>query len=200
MADKNVIIMMADGLEECEALNVVDVLRRAGIDLKMVSINGKKHVDGSHGIGIDTDLDLSDLLPDGVEGAATLADKLDMVILPGGMPGTKYLGSDARLIGLIAEMDKREKWLTAICAAPTVYAQAGLLTGRKATCYPALLDVLDEHGADVSEEKVVIDGHFVTSRGLGTAMSFGLTLTKVLISQEKAEEVRADIVSTDEIF
>ncbi|MBQ6312006.1 MAG: DJ-1/PfpI family protein, partial [Lachnospiraceae bacterium] len=82
----------------------------------------------------------------------------------------------------------------------TVYAQAGLLTGRKATCYPALLDVLDEHGADVSEEKVVIDGHFVTSRGLGTAMSFGLTLTKVLTSQEKAEEVRADIVSTDEIF
>lgn len=200
MADKNVIIMMADGLEECEALNVVDVLRRAGIDLKMVSINGKKHVDGSHGIGIDTDLDLSDLLPDGVEGAAALADKLDMVILPGGMPGTTYLGSDARLIGLIAEMDKREKWLAAICAAPTVYAQAGLLTGRKATCYPALLDVLDEHGADVSEEKVVIDGHFVTSRGLGTAMSFGLTLAKVLISQEKAEEVRADIVSTDDIF
>ena len=200
MADKNVIIMMADGLEECEALNVVDVLRRAGIDLKMVSINGKKHVDGSHGIGIDTDLDLSDLLPDGAEGAAALADKLDMVILPGGMPGTKHLGSDARLIGLIAEMDKREKWLAAICAAPTVYAQAGLLTGRKATCYPALLDVLDEHGADVSEEKVVIDGHFVTSRGLGTAMSFGLTLIKVLISQEKAEEVRADIVSTDDIF
>ena len=198
MADKNVLIMMADGLEECEALNVVDVLRRAEIDVKMVSINGKKHVVGSHGIGIDTDLDLGDLLAD--KSAADLASELDMLILPGGMPGTKYLGDDARLIGLIAEMDKQDKWLAAICAAPTVYAQAGLLTGHKATCYPAMLEVLDELGAQISNDKAVIDGHFVTSRGLGTAITLGLTLVKILIDQKTAEELREDIVSTDEII
>ena len=200
MAEQKVIIMMADGLEECEALNVVDVLRRAEIDVQMVSINGKKHVDGSHGIGIDTDADLSELMPEGIEDAGKLAGELDMLILPGGMPGTKYLGSDARLIGLIAEMDKREKWLTAICAAPSVYAQAGILTGYRATCYPAFMDMLDEHGANITEDGAVVDGHFVTSRGLGTAISFGLTLVKVLLGAEKAEAVRDEIVSKAEIY
>ena len=198
MADKNVVIMMADGLEECEALNVVDVLRRAGVGVKMVSINGKKHVDGSNGIAIDTDMDIADLFAD--REAFAVADELDMVILPGGMPGTTNLANCGQLIGLIAEMDKKEKWLAAICAAPSVYAQAGLLTGHRATCYPAFMEVLDEHGAKTEETPVVVDGHFVTSRGLGTAISFGFTLIRILCGKEKAAEVRDSIISDAPVF
>ena len=193
----NVALMMADGLEECEALNVLDVLRRAGVDVKTVSINGKSHVLGSHEIGIDCDTDIADLLADGTEAAA---DALDMLILPGGMPGTKYLGECEPLVKLIAAMDQRGKWLGAICAAPMVYAQCGVLNGRNATCYPGCDPVLKENGAAFREDKVVIDGHVVTSRGLGTAISFGLTLIGVLLGKEKAEEIRASIVSEDPIF
>ena len=191
-------LLMAEGLEECEALNVVDLLRRAGVDVRTVSLNADRHVTGSNGIGIDTDMTMDELYADREAFAA--AEDLEMLILPGGMPGTKNLGNSAKVIGLIAEMNRQEKWLAAICAAPSVFAQAGFLTGRKATSYPAFMEVLDEAGAQIQEKAVVVDGHFVTSRGLGTAIPFGLTLIRVLKGQEKAEEIRDSIVSDDAIF
>lgn len=195
MAD--VVLMMADGCEECEALNTLDVLRRGGVDVATVCINGKKHVVGSHDIGIDCDMDLSELLADG---AAEVAAGLRMLILPGGMPGTKHLGDCAPLVGLIGEMNKQEKWLAAICAAPMVYAQTGVLTGHEAICYPGFEPVLEENGATIKEEAVVVDSHFITSRGLGTAISFGLTCLRVLMGEVKAYEIRDSIVSKDPIF
>lgn len=194
----DVILMMADGLEECEALNTLDILRRGGVNVATVSINGKKHVVSAHDVGIDCDCDLAELLAD--RSAAEIANDLQMLILPGGMPGTKYLGCCAPLIGLIGEMNKREKWLAAICAAPTVYAQCGVLTGHEAICYPGMENILDENGAAVKEEAVVVDGNFVTSRGLGTSISFGLTLVRVLMGEVKAYEVRDSIVSKDQVF
>lgn len=198
MKKTDVILMMADGLEECEALNTLDVLRRAGVDVATVSINGKKHVVGSHDIGIDCDMDLAELLAD--KSTAEVAADLQMLILPGGMPGTNNLGDCAPLVGLIGEMNKQGKWLAAICAAPMVFAHTGVLTGHEAICYPGCEGVLEENGATIKTEAVVVDENFVTSRGLGTAISFGLTLVRVLMGELKAHEVRDSIVSKDEIF
>lgn len=175
-------IFLADGFEEIEALTVVDLLRRAGIEITTVSISDSKKVTGSHKIAVEADALLAD----------TDLDSLDMLILPGGMPGTSNLAACKPLTDKILEFDKKDKMLCAICAAPTVYGKLGILEGKKACCFPGLEDGL--LGADVQTTTVTKDGHFITSRGMGTAMDFGLAIIEHFQGVDAAKEMAHKIV------
>ena len=173
-------VYLADGFEEVEGLTVVDLLRRAGIETDMVSIMGRKEITGARKIPV-------------------LADKLfeeqddpDVIVLPGGMPGTLHLKAHEGLADLIRKADKEGKLLAAICAAPTIYGEMGLLEGKNATCYPGMEDKL--LGANWQEQPVVVDGNFVTSRGDGTAIAFALTLVTILKDEETAKSLANSIV------
>ncbi|MCH4191903.1 MAG: DJ-1/PfpI family protein [Butyrivibrio sp.] len=175
-------IFIAEGFEEIEALTVVDLLRRAEIEIQMVSINGNRTVTGSHGITVQCD---------------TLFEKvdfesLDMIILPGGNPGTKHLDEFAPLKEEIRVFDQQKKYISAICAAPGILGRMGLLKGRKACSYPTTEDQLD--GADVQRTETVISDHILTSRGMGTAIAFGLAIIERFQTAEKAESLGHAIV------
>ncbi len=176
------VIFLADGFEEIEALTVVDLLRRAGIDITTASIMGRKNVTGSHNITVE-----SDALFDEID-----FDSADMLILPGGMPGTTNLDNCAALKEQIARFNEAGKMLAAICAAPTVYGKMGLLNGKKATCFPGREP--DLLGADVQTTETVKDGNFITSRGMGTAIPFGLAIIEHFQGAEAASEMAKKIV------
>ena len=175
-------IFLADGFEEIEGLTVVDILRRAGIDISMISINGKKKVTGAHGIALDTDEDIvqCDL------------DKLDMLVLPGGMPGTMNLAACEKLTEALKKADQEKRGIAAICAAPSVLGACGILNGKKATCHPGFEEKLT--GASVSYDNVVTDGNVITSRGMGTVIDFGLAIVSYFGSEELVEDVRKHLV------
>ena len=175
-------IFLADGFEEIEGLTVVDILRRAGIDISMISINGKKKVTGAHGIALDTDEDIVQCDP----------DKLDMLVLPGGMPGTTTLAACEKLTEALKKADQEKRGIAAICAAPSVLGDLGFLKGKKAVCYPGFESRLT--GAEVLAVPVVTDGHITTSRGMGTAIAFALELTKRLKDEETAKQVGRSII------
>lgn len=179
-----VYILVADGFEEIEGLTVVDLLRRARIDIKMVSITDTLKVVTSHGIEIRADILLSDISDE--------TELADILVLPGGLKGTNNLKASAEVDALIRKYYAAGQKLAAICAAPTVYGEKGLLEGKAATCYPGCEDGL--LGADKKTDKVVVDGQFITSRGMGTSIDFGLKLIEILISAEKAEEIGKQIV------
>ena len=175
-------IFLADGFEEIEGLTVVDILRRAGIDISMISINGKKKVTGAHGIALDTDEDIVQCDP----------DKLDMLVLPGGMPGTTNLAACEKLTEALKKADQEKRGIAAICAAPSVLGDLGFLKGKKAVCYPGFESRLT--GAEVLAVPVVTDGHITTSRGMGTAIAFALELKKRLKDEETAKQVGRSII------
>ncbi len=175
-------IFLADGFEEIEALTVVDLLRRAGIEIITTSIMGRKEVTGSHNITV-----IADELFENID-----FNVLDMLILPGGQPGTTNLYNFKPLKDRILEFDKEGKMLCAICAAPTVYGKMGLLNGKKACCYPGC--EIDLTGADVQTTPVTVDGHFITSRGMGTAIDFGLAIICHFMDGNAAENMAAKIV------
>lgn len=177
-----VYIFLADGFEEIEGLTVVDLLRRAKIDAVTVSIMGRKEIMGAHGIPV-----IADTLIEGVT-----PTKEDMLVLPGGMPGTLHLGECEILAGFLKKADSEQGKIAAICAAPTVLGALGLLNGRKAICYPGMEEKLT--GAVVTVEPVVTDGHITTSRGMGTAIPFALRLISLLQSQEAADTIAKSIV------
>ncbi len=177
-----VLIFMAEGHEEIEALTVVDLLRRAGIDIEMVSITGNKRVPGSHGI-----MTVCDKLIEQVN-----FDAVEMLVLPGGMPGTLNLELCEPLMDQIHGFNNVGKMIAAICAAPTVFGRAGLLEGKKATCYPGMEG--DLKGAIVSTEEVCHDGNIITSRGLGTAIAFALEIVKTFQGEEAARKLANGIV------
>lgn len=179
---KKLYIFLADGFEEIEGLTVVDIARRAGIEVDMVSITGKKMIEGAHGICISADIlfdnhDFSDA---------------DMLVLPGGMPGTNALMEHEALRNLLMDFDKKKKNIAAICAAPSVLGVNGLLTGKKAVCYPGFEEKL--HGADVSYDNVAVDGHIITSRGMGTAIEFALAIVTKLVDEEASDRLAKAIV------
>ncbi|MCR5581429.1 MAG: DJ-1/PfpI family protein [Pseudobutyrivibrio sp.] len=177
-----VLIFMAEGHEEIEALTVVDVLRRAGIEIEMVSITGNKKVPGAHGIST-----YCDKLIETVN-----FDTADMLVLPGGMPGTLNLGLCEPLMDQVHGFNASKKGLAAICAAPTVFGKAGILKGKKATCYPGMeADLL---GADVSTDDVCHDGHIITSRGMGTAIPFALEIVRTFCGDAAADQLAKAIV------
>ncbi len=175
-------IFLADGFEEIEALTVVDLLRRAGIEITTVSITDETKVRGSHSIMVDSDTTLKEFDFEG----------LDMLILPGGMPGTANLDACAPLKEKIKEFNDKGKLLSAICAAPTVYGQMGLLNGLKACCYPGREP--DLTGAFISYDEVTKDKNFITSRGMGTAIPFGLAIIEQFQGKEAADDMAKKIV------
>lgn len=179
---KQIGVFFAEGFEEIEGLTVVDILRRAGVEAVTISITEQKEVQGSHKIGV-----LADRLYEEVD-----VSRLDGVVLPGGMPGTVNLGNHAGVLQALKSFAEEGKLVAAICAAPSVLGQAGLLQGKKAACYPGFEDKLT--GAEVVYEEVAEDGNVITSRGMGTAIAFGLKLTAYLTSEQKAKELAEAII------
>ncbi|MEH2941525.1 DJ-1 family glyoxalase III [Lachnospiraceae bacterium KK002] len=175
-------VFLAEGFEEIEGLTVVDILRRAGIDAVTISVMGKKEVCGSHNITV-----LADILFEEVN-----FEEYEGVVLPGGMPGTTNLGSHSGVHDIITSFAEQGKLVAAICAAPGVLGQAGILAGKKAACYPGFEDKLV--GAEVTYEEVAEDGNIITSRGMGTAIPFGLRLTSYLTTEQKAKELAEAII------
>jgi 4-methyl-5(b-hydroxyethyl)-thiazole monophosphate biosynthesis len=176
-----VAIFLANGFEEIEALTVVDLLRRANIEITMVSITGNIEVTGSHKITTKADalFENADF------------EVLDMLVLPGGMPGTKYLSEHAGLDRLLKSFHAKDKKLAAICAAPSVLGNKGLLKGKNATSYPGFEEAL--LGAHVMNAAVVMDGNIITSKGMGTAIDFSLSLIKSLVNEEEASKIAKSI-------
>ena len=175
-------IFPADGFEEIEGLTVVDILRRAGVEVITVSIMGKKTIVGAHKITLEADEVFEDCnFSDG-----------DMFVLPGGMPGTLHLGEHQYLAELLKKADQEKKGIAAICAAPSVLGDLGLLKGKKATCYPGFEERLT--GASTTTDQVVTDGHITTSRGMGTAIPFALELVTRMCGKEKADELAKGII------
>lgn len=176
-----VYVFLAEGFEEVEALAVVDVLRRADIDTKMVSISDKYEVTSSHNVIIKADLLINE------------ADfgKADMLFLPGGIPGTPNLASNETLIKNILEFNEQGKRLAAICAAPSIFGELGILEGRTASCFPGYEDKLK--GACYKREKFITDGNITTGRGMGSAIELGLELVRLLVSEEKSEDIMRKI-------
>ena len=175
-------VFFAEGFEEVEALTVVDLLRRAGIQTDMVSASGTLEVTGRSGITVKTDMFLADA------GAETA----DMLILPGGQPGVDNLKACTVLMDLVKAQAQAGTKVAAICAGPMILGGLGLVEGRHATCYPGCEGALS--GATTVEDAVVVDGNIITSRGVGTAIDFALALITQLDSQEKAAEIAESIV------
>lgn len=174
------LVLLAQGCEELEAITVIDILRRAGIEVVGAGLDAEP-VRASRG---------TVLIPDATLDAALKHD-YDMVVLPGGQPGTTHLRNDARILDLVRRMAQRGKYVAAICAAPSVLAAAGLLDGKRATCYPTCLDEFP--GVNLQAAAVVEDGRLITSRGPGTAMDFALTLVERLAGRAKRSEVESGL-------
>ncbi|NLK36704.1 MAG: DJ-1/PfpI family protein [Epulopiscium sp.] len=179
---KTVYILVAEGFEEIEAVTPADLLRRAGVDCKLVSVTGQLEVAGAHGIVYRTDM----LFEEGAFQA------VDGIILPGGMPGTIHLQEHEGVKRVITEFYEKNKVICAICAAPMILGQMGLLKGRVATIYPGMEEHL--HGATLSQETVCIDKNIVTSRAPGTAFEFALKLIEVFVDKEKKEQIKKETV------
>lgn len=169
-----VYVMLAEGFEEIEALAVVDVLRRANIDVNTVSITDSKDVTGAHKIQVKADLTIRE---------AALEDA-DMVVLPGGLPGAQNLYDSSTLEKALESRVKNKKWIAAICAAPFIVGRRGYLEGREAICYPGFEK--DLKGAKVVNQKVVVSDNFITSKGPGTALDFAFAIVSVLKDKNTA--------------
>lgn len=177
-----VAILLADGFETIEALAPADVLRRGGQDVALVAIDGEGYVETAHGIGIECDTALADY---------DFSDA-DLLVLPGGMPGTTNLRNDECVCQLVREF-MAERKVGAICAAPSILAELGLLEGRTATCYPGCEGAFPA-GVRPEELGVYTDGNLVTASGPGFAVAFGLELLRVLAGDEAAERVASGML------
>lgn len=178
-----VLVPLAEGCEELEAVTIIDLLRRAGIEVVAAGLK-PGIVRASRGTQLMPDMTLDD----------ALANSYDMVVLPGGMPGAMHLKEDARILNLLKKMAAEAKYTAAICAAPVVLAEAGLLKGKKATSYPGFLDQMALAETDCVTDAVVKDGKVLTSRGPGTAMDFALALIEALAGREKRDQVEDALV------
>ncbi len=179
--NKSVYVLLAEGFEELEALAPVDLLRRAGVEVKTVAVGSKHTVTGARGVPVAADILLNEVD----------FDKMEMLVLPGGYPGYENLGKTPEAVELLLRADREKKTIAAICGAPSVPGELGLLKGHKATCYPGMEDTL---GCEFVAEKVVESGHWITSRGAGTAVDFALALVAKATTPEKAAEIAKGIV------
>lgn len=185
MADKTVALFLAPGCEEIEALTVVDILFRAGIPCDTISVAEDRTVTSSHNVTIVADLHIDD---------ADLS-AYNMLVLPGGIPGTPNLHANAKLMAAVHTFAEEGKPLSAICAAPSIFAKEGLLKGRRATSNPGFHSVLVEQGAElVANEPVVVDGNFTTSQGMGTAIDFALEIVRRFQGDQAVEDMKPKIV------
>jgi 4-methyl-5(b-hydroxyethyl)-thiazole monophosphate biosynthesis len=174
-------VLFATGYEEVEALTVVDILRRAGVECRMVATDDRDTVTGAHKIQVAMDEKISQL-----EG------ECDMVILPGGIPGVPNLKVNDKVKKLVTAQYERGAYVAAICAGPTALGAFGILKDKKATCYPGMEDQLE--CAKSSEEPVVVDGNVITSRGVGTAIPFALKLVELLVDKDTADKLATGMV------
>lgn len=186
---KTAAVFFATGFEEVEALTVVDLLRRAGIETVCVSTDNEKSVTGSHGITVEMDVRIDRLD----------FSLYDILICPGGMPGTKNLEACEQLVENIRSAYENGKYIAAICAAPGIFARMGLLQGREACIYPGMEDELHQHGATLCRDsKVAKSGTIITSRGVGTAIAFAIEIVATLLGQEAASRLAQSIVYTED--
>lgn len=179
------LIFVAEGHEEVEMLTVVDMVRRAGISIDMVSVTDSYEVTSSHNVTIKTDklMDEADF------------DEAEMIILPGGIPGTPNLMACTKLTDKVVEFNENGKLLAAVCAAPTVFAGLGILNGHKATCYPDMTDKLI--GAEYVKQPVVVDDNIITSRGMGTCIDFAGEIITKLKDKATADLIKEKIIYND---
>jgi 4-methyl-5(b-hydroxyethyl)-thiazole monophosphate biosynthesis len=175
-----VLVPLAGGFEEIEAVTIVDVLRRGGVDVVVAGLAGTGPVEGSHGIAVEAPAALD----------AVLENTFDAIVLPGGEPGATHLAADARLAALLRRHGQEGRPLAAICAAPLVLAGQGLLRDRAATSHPSVETQLRDAGARYSDARVVRDGQVLTSRGPGTALEFALAVLELLGRGDRAAELR----------
>ena len=179
---KSILIHLANGFEETEAVTIIDVLRRANLDVIIVSVTDQFNVTGAHHISVEAD---------------QLYDEADyanasMIILPGGMPGTTNLLNHKGLAGQLIKFNQEKRLIGAICAAPIVLGSLGFLNGRKAVCYPGYESKLT--GATVLQSPFVVDEHIITGRGVGTALDFSLEIVRILKGDHLASELRSALV------
>lgn len=174
-------VLLANGFEEIEALAFVDILRRADINVEMISIDNTKYVTGSHMISVVADRMICDI-----------NEAADGIVLPGGLPGTYNLRDNSEVQRLLSEYNKSGKIIGAICAAPSVLGELGILKDKNATCYPSFEKKLT--GANVLIDKVVVDGNIITSRGAGTAHEFALKFVEILKSKSEADNLRSSML------
>jgi len=174
------LVPLADGCEEIEAVTIIDLLRRAGVDVTTAGLT-PGIVTASRGVKLEPDTVLD----------AVMDHDFDLIVLPGGGGGADRLRADARILDMLKRQARAGRWLAAICAAPKVLAAAGLLDGRQATSFPGHLEGLEIPDLGYSEQPVVRDGNLLTSRGPGTAMDFALALIEVLEGAGKRDEVEA---------
>ena len=179
----NVLVPLAQGCEELEAVTVVDLLNRAGVTVVTAGLDDQP-VQASHGVVLQPQTTLDQVLD----------SEFDMIVLPGGLPGSDHLKNDARIQQMVKKMAADGRFVCAICAAPTVLASAGVLSGKRATSYPGLLDKMNLPDVTYVADPVVRDGKVITSRGPGTAMDFALELVEALMGRAKRDEVEAALV------
>lgn len=177
-----ILIHLATGFEETEAVTIIDVLRRASLNVITVSVTGSFKVTGAHNITIEAD---------------QLYDEADysqagMIILPGGMPGTTNLLNHAGLTGQLRKFNGEQRYIAAICAAPMILGTLGFLEGKKAVCYPGFESKLT--GAAVLYDPYIVDEHLITGRGVGTALDFSLGIVQLLKGENLASELRSALV------
>lgn len=172
-------VLFAEGFEEVEALTVVDMLRRAEIEVNMISADGKQSVKGAHGIEVIMDADIS-----GVKDG-------EMIFLPGGIPGVPNLAGNRKVVALINEYYNSDKYIAAICAAPSILGALGMLDGKEATCYPSFSNKLGN--GKYTDTEVTVDGKIITSKAAGTAMEFSFKLIEILKNKEIADKVKNSV-------
>jgi len=185
MATKRAVVLLAPGFEEIEMITVVDVLRRAGVEVTLAGI-GAGALPGSYAVRVTAD----------GPAAQVSGRDFDLVFLPGGQPGTDNLRKDAQVQRILREASEAKKTIGAICAAPSILAEAGVLAGRRATGHPSVRSAMEKAtGVQYTGAAVVIDGPVVTSRSPGTAMECALALVGILCGDEKAKSVEASLLA-----
>jgi len=179
----SVLVPIATGFEELEAVTIIDLLRRAQVEVVVAGLEGRVPVTGSRGTTIVPDAGLDEVLE----------RDFDMITLPGGLPGADHLDADPRIQALVRRMAEQGRYTTAICAAPKVLGHAGVLDGKRATSFPGHLENLRNNKISIINQPVVIDGKVITSRGPGTAMDFTLVLIEQLCGVERRHEVEGPL-------
>lgn len=174
-------MFLADGFEEVEALAPLDLMRRAGLTVTTVGVGGKE-ITGAHKITVSADITEAEF--DGSDAA--------MIFLPGGMPGTLNLAGCDTVINAIKDAERRDIYIAAICAAPSILGDMGLLAGKEAICYPGFEDRLK--GAMISKSRVVCDGKIITAAGMGVAIDLGLKIVSLFCGEEKASSLKKSVV------
>ena len=178
-------IFLAEGFEEIEALCPLDLMRRAGLEVATVGVGGE-YITGAHAITVRADMT-------DAEFSAISNLKADMIFLPGGMPGTLNLGASGTVRDAIRSAAEDKKYIAAICAAPSILGEMGLLFGKEAICYPGFEKQLV--GATVSDKRVVLDGNILTAAGMGAALEMGLAVVEIFCGKEKADALRSAVIA-----